>query len=173
MTERFFDQVRVLRIEQPIQRFPVPIDGNAEARTECLEDAVERSRWDAITLSTFDAADRRLRGPGGVGEVSLAPAATPTKRANGASNPHEIHGRSLEVLDARPIAQLRTAHENCAAINERIRAAGPRALSSFRHEVTHRPGFLVIQPSGDQATRSGAHARRYRAQPDCAANLNW
>ena len=101
--ECVFDEVGVLGIQQPIEGFAVPVDLDAQAGTERLQNAFDRSNWHAIALAAFDAADGRLRGPGGSGEISLTPTAPSTQTSNGASNPHEIHRRSLENLHAPAI----------------------------------------------------------------------
>ena len=110
----------MLGIQQPIEGFAVPVDLDAQAGTERLQNAFDRSNWHAIALAAFDAADGRLRGPGGSGEISLTPTAPSTQTSNGASNPHEIHRRSLENSMHRRLARRRP-RDQCTATRGHFR----------------------------------------------------
>lgn len=85
------DQVRVILIEESIERFPVEVEPQVDPRSERMCDAIERLDRDPVAPPELDARDDRLADSRFGREIDLAPPTAHAQRANATAESNEIH----------------------------------------------------------------------------------
>jgi len=146
--DRDFDQARMGRVEEPVERLALIGEPHRDGRTESCCDSLDGKDRDAIGRTSLDPLDRRPGGAAFPGEPLERPAAPSSQRTQSLPEPNGVHMRT--IADGPSLA---------------ITAGGPSTVTSAR-----LPGIRQISrqvPIRDERDH-GCHGARFltHARPE-------